>query len=173
MLELLLPHIRINSIADYYNIVELKYQASARIRQLLRSSWSIEGFSSAVDEVFSLTSDTNVHEIMVGTATDHLEELIGRQDFIQMGMVNKFTIGMIQQMYAIKKAHEKEISDLILQRDNSNATIYSENDCNACGMRMTIVAGCSHDYDFQDGDRYILMHCKNCYDSFWGNEESL
>lgn len=93
--EMLLPHIKVNSIADYYDIPELKQHANDRIRQILTTEWSGKSFSDVLERVFESTADEPLHQIMVTAAVDHLEELIGLEDFFKIKLLNTFTIGVI------------------------------------------------------------------------------
>ncbi len=53
--EIVLHHVHVNAIADYYDIPQLKQLVKTKIQNVLKTSWSAEGFSNVVKEVYSST----------------------------------------------------------------------------------------------------------------------
>jgi hypothetical protein len=109
--EMLLPHINVNSIADYYDIPELKRHANDRIRQILAMEWSGKSFSNVLERVFESTADEPLHQIMVTAAVDHLEELIELEDFFKVKLLNTFATGVINGVIERMSAKLRTIQD--------------------------------------------------------------
>lgn len=109
MAKLFHPHVSVNSIADYYDIPELRKQANAKIRWILETAWSADGLSNTVEEVFESTSDKALRQIMATVVADHIEELIRREDFVKFKMMNEFTFSVMQQMKSKRDAAENEL----------------------------------------------------------------
>ena len=104
--EVLLGHVRVNAVADYYDIPQLKELANTKIQHIIETNWSPHGFSEVVKEVFNSTTDRELREIMSLTATAHIEELLEFEDFAELDVMNDFAIGIIRNMFATYKADE-------------------------------------------------------------------
>ena len=104
--EILLRNVRVNAIADYYDILRLKQLVNTKIQHVLKTSWSAFGFSNIVKEAFNSTSDMALYNIMTLTATTHIEELLELKDFAVLEVMNAFSISVIQNTIAAHKAKE-------------------------------------------------------------------
>lgn len=82
--EILLQHIRVNAIADYYDIPRLAKLATSSIESILQNSWLTDSFPRVVQEVLSLTGDATLHAAITSTAVNHIEELVESQSFADM-----------------------------------------------------------------------------------------
>jgi hypothetical protein len=100
MFQLLLPHICVNAIADYYDVKGLRQHANAKISHILETRWSPDGFMNIVQSALDSTSDTALHEIMVTAVLDHYEELIVRDDFDKVELTNSFVLRLVEQIGA-------------------------------------------------------------------------
>jgi hypothetical protein len=114
--EILLGHVRVNAVADYYDIPQLKELTNTKIRHIIETNWSPYGFSEVVKEVFNSTTDMELREIMSLTAAAHIEELLEFEDFAELDVMNDFAIGIIRNMFATYKANEgstsRELQDM-------------------------------------------------------------
>ena len=114
--EILLGHVRVNAVADYYDIPQLKELANTKIQRIIETNWSPHGFSEVVKEVFNSTTDRELREIMSLTAAAHIEELLEFEDFAELDVMSDFAIGIIRNMFATYKADEgstsRELRDL-------------------------------------------------------------
>jgi hypothetical protein len=105
--EILLRHVHVNAIADYYDIPPLKELANTKIKHLLETSWSADGFSHVVKEVFNATRDTALHNMVTSAAAAHIEELLELDDFTALEVMSDFAIGIIRTTIAARKANEE------------------------------------------------------------------
>ena len=108
--EILLGHIRVSVIADYYDIPQLKKLANTKIQHIIETNWSPHGFSEVVKEVFNSTTDRELREIMSLAATAHIEELLQSEDFAELDVMSDFAIGIIRNMFATYKADKSSTS---------------------------------------------------------------
>ncbi|KAH8663696.1 BTB/POZ protein [Tricladium varicosporioides] len=104
--EILLCHVHMNAIADYYDIPQLKQLANTKIQPLLENTWSPDNFSDIVREVFNSTSDTALRKIMASTAATHMEELVELEDFATLDAMSEFAISIIRTIIAAYKDRE-------------------------------------------------------------------
>ena len=104
--EILLRNVRVNAIAEYYDIPQLKQLANTKIHHILQTFWSASSFSDIVKEAFNSTSDMALHNIMTLTAAMHIEELLELEDFASLEIMSDFSIGVIQNTIAAHKAKE-------------------------------------------------------------------
>ena len=105
--EILLRNIRVNAIADYYDILQLKQLANTKIQHVLETSWPANGFSNIVKEAFNSTSDTALHNIITLTAAARVEELLELEDFASLEFMSDFSIGVMRNTIAAHKAKEE------------------------------------------------------------------
>ncbi|KAJ3454150.1 hypothetical protein MRS44_018044 [Fusarium solani] len=94
--EALLCHVRVNAIADYYNIPKLAQLANSKIQSILRDCWSAESFSHVVKEVSASTGDVALHDIITSTAAYHIEELVESQSFADLEVMSEFSIKLLR-----------------------------------------------------------------------------
>lgn len=94
----LLPHVEVNCIADYYNIPGLIEEANANIRYILQTCWPPDGFSDVIEAALNTTGDKKLMEIIKEAITDHIHELIDREDFIELEMMNGFMTNVIRRL---------------------------------------------------------------------------
>ncbi|KAF4632577.1 hypothetical protein G7Y89_g5550 [Cudoniella acicularis] len=116
--EILLRHIKVNAIADYYDIPQLKRLANTKIQNFLETNWSANNFSAVVEEAFNSTSDTALHKIITSTAAAHIEELVQHEDFTTVTVMSDFALGILRNMIATYKVKE-ELSAQKLQAAES------------------------------------------------------
>lgn len=70
--NIILHHVRVNAIADYFNIPQLKELANTKIQHILGTNWSADGSPNVIKEVLSLTGDLALHDIITLTAAEHI-----------------------------------------------------------------------------------------------------
>jgi hypothetical protein len=128
--ETLLGHVRVNAVADYYDIPQLKELANTKIRHIIETNWSPHGFSEVIKEVFNSTTDRELREIVSLTVAAHIEELLEFEDFAELDVIGDFAIGIIRNMFATYKADEsstsRELRDVKHRLRSLKADYYSE-----------------------------------------------
>ena len=95
--EIVLHHVHVNAIADYYDIPQLKQLVKTKIQNVLKTSWSAEGFSNVVKEVYSST-DLALHDVMTLVTSKHIEELVELEDFTGLDVMSDFAFAVIRTM---------------------------------------------------------------------------
>jgi Zn finger protein HypA/HybF involved in hydrogenase expression len=161
MLNMLRPHILVNCIADYYDVPGLNQQANKNISNILEHSWSASSIAATVELAFESTSDTELCIIMATNAADHMTELIHREDFTRLKLLNQFSLGVIQELFKKLMASKFELSR-------------REGDFNRMNMVIQIhstVSRCRHCGNFWRGfiepDTY-LVRCSECRTRHYG-----
>lgn len=76
IVPLVSPHIKVNAIADYYNIRKLQELANGHIRRILATSWSPYGFSQVIEEAKASTMDKALHAILCEAAVANIHDLV-------------------------------------------------------------------------------------------------
>lgn len=110
ILELLLPHIKVNAIADYYAVPKLCHLANVEIQNILDTSWSPCGFSSAIEMATSLTGDTTLPTVLTVAAAENIESLVeANEDIPCLDMANS----VIRKLIAANKDTVKNHRGLI------------------------------------------------------------
>lgn len=109
MLDMLRPHILVNSIGDYYDVPGLKQQANKTISDILEHSWYASDIAATVELSVASTSDTELCTIMATAVADHMTELIDREDFTQHKLFNQFSLGVVRELFKKLKASERKV----------------------------------------------------------------
>lgn len=98
MLEMVRPHILVNSIADYYDVPGLKNQANDNVCQILKHFWGAGCIGPAVELAYNSSSDTGLLSTLNEAVAEHMTELIDREDFVRFPLLNRFSAGVIQEL---------------------------------------------------------------------------
>lgn len=188
--DITLHHVRVNAIADYYNIPQLKELANTKIQHILGTSWSADGFPDVIKDVFSLTGDLALHNIITLTAAEHIEELVKLEDFAELDVISDFAIGIIRTAITASKDMEENFiqklqavqsqlqqTESLLQSAEARyaaAERKSENinDClnTLCSTRTCRNIGCSAEFTcyiedsshLSNPNHPYILRCKKC-----------
>ncbi|KAF1812689.1 hypothetical protein P152DRAFT_397143 [Eremomyces bilateralis CBS 781.70] len=90
----LLEHVKVNAIADYYFVSDLKALANAKIMEILEKQFSCEAFVAALNYALKSTTDKALREILGTSAALHIDEFmqdswLGNADFFLSILVSK------------------------------------------------------------------------------------
>ena len=96
--RILICNVRVNAIADYYDIQPLMKLANEHIQKILQKDWSADGFSVVVQEVLDSSGDKALHDIMSSSVASNIEKLITREDFTQISGMNPFLVDTIKKI---------------------------------------------------------------------------
>jgi len=66
-----------------------------KIQYILGTSWSIDGFPNVIKNIFSLTGNLALHNIITLIAAEHIKELVKLKDFAELDIISDFAIGII------------------------------------------------------------------------------
>jgi hypothetical protein len=121
VLNSLLFHVKMNAIADYYDVSELRVCANAKINNILDTSWSSHNFPIVLREVFSSTGDKELHNILSKVMVAHIDELIGQAENIAPpDLFSDFAMSVVRNMAAATKdmrdSFTRKTEDLEYQR---------------------------------------------------------
>jgi hypothetical protein len=108
--ETLLHHVRMNAIADYYDVPLLRQLAVTRFERAIAKKWCCTSFLVAAKEALKITSDNNLHNSMAIIAAEHVAELLEHKVFSDM--TGDFTIEVMKNMVAMKEAIKAQVHDL-------------------------------------------------------------
>lgn len=72
-------HLEMNSIADFYDVYQLRETALDRIRDILTQSWNqvVNWYPAFLEATFKKTTESNLHSLLVHASLPHAEELNG------------------------------------------------------------------------------------------------
>ncbi|OXV05207.1 hypothetical protein Egran_07025 [Elaphomyces granulatus] len=104
-LKSLLFHVKMNSIANYYDISELRHYASTKVQNILNTSWSSRDFSVVIREVVNSTKDKELHDILSGVMAAHIDELIGLgEDIAPPEVISDFAGNVLRKLTVATKS---------------------------------------------------------------------
>ena len=109
MKDMILRNMRVNSIADYYDIPSLKRCANTKIEGIIKATGIGDSWPEVVREAIQSTSDNALHRMLALTSAEHIEELIELEDFTALEVMNDFAVTIIRSRLV---AHDKKEQDL-------------------------------------------------------------
>lgn len=130
MVDMLRTHILVNSIADYYHVDELKKQANDNISRILKHFWYSDGIMAAVELVYESTLGTELYRIMVTAVTDHLTELVVRDDFFQQKLNNQFSLLLIYELCKKSTLNENKVK--LMEQEIVDMRLAAEDELLSC-----------------------------------------
>lgn len=102
-----------NSIAEYYEIYEIKSMANKTIYDLCEHCWSPDGAAAAVKFTLAYTSNPEVYSILSTALADILTnsmlESMNWENFLHKKVVNHVSLGVIQELSKRMKASERRL----------------------------------------------------------------
>lgn len=101
-------NVKVYSIADKYEVFELKSKAKAKFKKSVETCWDMDDFPDAIVEVYksTLNSDRGLREIVVDVACEHISELLYKPGFIQ---VLDDTVGFGSDLCKLQASNFKKV----------------------------------------------------------------
>lgn len=87
--DTLLCHIRVNIIADYYNIQGLAQLSKSNLQRILEKEWHAGPFSVAAKEAINSSGDQELHQLIKSLAVTHIDELVTVREFADLGIFSE------------------------------------------------------------------------------------
>ncbi|KAI1126468.1 hypothetical protein F5Y10DRAFT_267130 [Nemania abortiva] len=106
-------HMRMDSIASYYDISALSALARAKVDEILVHEWSADAFCGLIQESLDSTSDQKYHQMLAAKAVDHADELAERHIFEKGEVAERLAPYMLPILMANLKATETRGRELI------------------------------------------------------------
>ena len=120
-LKSLLFHVKINSIADYYDIPELRHRANTEVQKILNTSWSPCNFPIIIQEAFNSSGDKELRNILSETMAAHIDGLVELGEEISPPeAISDFTYDVLRRLVAVNKSR---IEDLESQLREARRTV--------------------------------------------------
>ncbi|KAF9884083.1 hypothetical protein FE257_002313 [Aspergillus nanangensis] len=107
--SVLLQHVRVNAIADYYGVTQLTHLATSKIDTSLRSKWSAAEFCLVTQETFKTTGDVGLQSLIALIASEHIVELLACPKFLDLNLLRGFSLNLVQDLVA---RHQDELDKL-------------------------------------------------------------
>ncbi|KAK3899205.1 hypothetical protein C8A05DRAFT_18324, partial [Staphylotrichum tortipilum] len=98
--SVLLEHIWVHSIGDYYQVDKLVSLANSKVKQLLQSHGKDEilaaSLPTAIEEAIELMGNKELLEILAEAATVNISTLLDTVEFKSLSVMTDFSISMLQ-----------------------------------------------------------------------------
>ena len=104
----LLQHVRVNAIANFFEVLPLKDLANAKISRLVGAEWSANGFLEALHEAGNTAHDNVLMRILSEAAAVHIEELVLHDSFTRVDLTGEYARAVLQYVAAISKARQEQ-----------------------------------------------------------------
>ncbi|KAH7235301.1 hypothetical protein BKA59DRAFT_495910 [Fusarium tricinctum] len=158
--EDLLSHLRVNAIADYYNIQNLTQLANSQIRVILEKGQNANVFPRVIQEVLTSDRDPDVCSIIASAAATCAEELSELQAFQEVELKHNLSMEIL-------RACSKRIQTLQHRLDvaQHNAAIYRGFRDDEAGMKTSFIEQIDKYMDLLK-QTYGCCHCAKgfgCY----------
>lgn len=125
----MLFNVNVYQTGDKYDIPNLKKQAKEKFAVALKNCWEMDDFPVAIAKAYSTTvaSDRGLRDLLIETCLEHIDELLGNDDFKQ---VLRETLDFA--------------ADLVQEQDHqSSMTTYR---CPSCGNEWSVKRSVSVKY---------------------------
>lgn len=170
----LLSLVRLNGVADYYGVHDVRKSTADEIKHELNNHWEPKMFLDAAEAVVLGTGDPQVHAHFAAAAARNVRALSGSGlDISVLNSVDGAAEIILNQMAArLRRAEHEHYQQLAAQARihdelNKGTTAYNEamtsvidklastEGCKHCGTEFTVYIGESHFTYF--------VQCQNCF----------
>ena len=97
---ILLEHIHIIAIAEYYDIPQLVQRANKKIKKILKDKGCIEHLPAAIDEVYYTTNDKDIRNSISSAAAENIIDLLTLDEFKCSEHMGQLPLDIIQNIIA-------------------------------------------------------------------------
>jgi len=108
--DALLCHVRVNAIADYYDVPELNRLTTSRIQHILKNNWSAPSFLDVVSDVLISNGNMALHDLIASTTADHIEDLVEVDSFSELELTSTFAIKVLRNCATRLRAHDLDFA---------------------------------------------------------------
>ncbi|KAI0913843.1 hypothetical protein F4823DRAFT_575670 [Ustulina deusta] len=115
----MLYHVRVNGIADYYDVTGLATLSVTRLSVLLQQYWSERGFCELVQEAGTLTGDKNLRQLLIKTAASHAPELLHGGWFSEGRIANDMAAEVLKAL----SGHVEHLRSRIVRAETKNNSL--------------------------------------------------
>lgn len=91
-------HVKVNAIADDYDIPELRALANTKFEEMFDQDWCADDFSSIYKQIYTSTSDEELQALARGMVVEHIDELLQHPVFRAAEVVDEEGIAIIQNL---------------------------------------------------------------------------
>ena len=166
--ESLKQHIRVNSIADYYNIPDLATLSTQKAKESCGRNWNATQFLTAVKTVPNMTGQGGLQVMLADQIAQHMDELLEHDEF--KAIVGDFSFSILRKHAELAKGDSLRQQQNSLQAtqnrmflDASNMrtcinTLNYQNDCRNCGSFFT----CYIDELEGENCSSFILRCQDC-----------
>jgi hypothetical protein len=177
--EDLLSHLRVNAIADYYNIQNLAQLANSKIRVILEEGQNANMFPRVVQEVSSSNRDPDIRSIIASAAATCIEELSELKAFQDVELEHNLSteilracseriqtlqrhLDVAQQnviIYQEFRDDERRVKESVIEQiDKSMDLLKQTYGCRHCAKGF----GCYFEKKGLEGHPSYILRCKEC-----------
>lgn len=110
-------HVRMNEIANYYDVPRLVQLANAKTDYVLKNHWSTEAFVSAMRE--AVAGEKGLQHIFAAAASQHMDDIVPHSGFARLDNISPFTLelmrilrGEIDHLTTVGSMLEKEMMEM-------------------------------------------------------------
>ncbi|KAM0400562.1 hypothetical protein ACHAPZ_005631 [Fusarium culmorum] len=177
--EDLFAHLRVNAIADYYNIQNLVQLANKKIRAILDLVQNTEVFPRIIQQISTSNGDPNIRSIIASAAVTRIKELCNLAAFQELELKQDFSSKMFQAcsermetlerrlhdaqanvvMYQALRDDERQAKQSVIEEmDNSMEILKQTAGCRNCEETF----GSYFEKGGSEGNPSYLLRCKVC-----------
>ncbi|KAI0858648.1 hypothetical protein F4860DRAFT_526880 [Xylaria cubensis] len=170
----LIYHAHVNSIADYYNVMNLAKVSATKIGELLDKRWSADAFCDLMQECRGSTGDKNLQKVLMQIAATHLFELTTKNLFSEGKIANDIAAGVLAASIKIFRDKASEVMKLNnqvlaeaakvehLEKNLKELTDVLLATRGCCKRECSNVFGCTIQRPTQNDEKRWLVRCSKC-----------
>ena len=165
-LKSLLFHVRMNSIADYYDIPELRRCANTELETILNTSWFPCNFPIVIQEVVKSTGDKELRDILSGAMAAHMDELLELgKGIAPPEVISDFAYSVLRRLVAAMRQAKRQAQFTVRAHESTKKSIEKfkklHNSAIKCG-NYYCNGGFTMEVDTRKAPPSYKLCCKQC-----------
>jgi hypothetical protein len=177
-MAMLLGHIRVNAIGDYFQVDGLVSLSNSKLKELLHYNGEVEAwimnFPAAIGEAAESTGDKALLELLAEASTANISQLLTMEEFRRLPVMSDFVVHLLQASIRRNQALREELE--CTQRELRDAKYEAEErerDVEVRGKQMEILSrtsrckNCSADFPCSFWPDEYCLRCDRCRCRHW------
>lgn len=163
-------HVRVNEVAHYYDIPKLARHSRGKIADALRKNWRPKLYPAITKEIMDSSGDELLHTQMQEIAAGRIEDLIGLQEFAEMGAFTDYGLGILRgcvqrlqklqaqtksQLQSQQRSRQRLVEDI----NNCRAKLKNTKNCRWCDARFA----CYIQRNSEESQTIYELKCSKCH----------
>ncbi|RAK75319.1 BTB/POZ domain-containing protein, partial [Aspergillus fijiensis CBS 313.89] len=137
---ILIAHIQVAEIAEYYQVSKLKALVERKIDKTLQMPWSSKGFATAVDLAYRVPNAESIRDKMAGVLVQHLDDFLS-DEAAESPFADDVSVRVLCLMREASKASARSIQALHSECNSLKEQLAREREKQAQPAQYAVMSG--------------------------------